>query len=117
MDILIELTSFEDLSKNYIKKVLKTYVDNPLVVGQNFIKICKTSEKWITMTESRNGLVQEHRRNTINTILDYMLYKKTLFFRDTSETIDIDPSKQSKQYQLRHDNIIVTGKQIGRAHV
>jgi hypothetical protein len=116
MDILNELTSFEELSKNYVKKVLKTYVDNPLVVGQNFIKICKTSEKWITMTESRNGLVQEHRRNTINTILDYMLYKKTLFFRDASETTDIDPSKQSKQYQLQHDNFIET-KQDFQTHL
>ena len=99
--------TYDNLSKAYVKKHLKQYIEKPLQIGAAFFQIQKASEKWVTITESRKGLVQEHRRNTIDNILDYMMYKKTLFLKDADESAsDIDPITQSKGYQTQHENFV-----------
>lgn len=109
--------SFDQLSKSYVKKTLKQYTEKPLQIGNSFLQISKASEKWVTISESRKGLVQQHRRNTISTILEYILYKKTLFLRDSEESsTEIDPTTQSKQYQTQHENFLEI-KQDFQAHL
>lgn len=90
------------LSKTTIKNLLKEYENSPIVIGENFITIKRISDKWVSIDESRNGIIQQDKKIILENAIDYIQYKHSLMLRDKDvENISIQDDDENKSIQYR----------------
>lgn len=96
-------------TRGIVRTHLSEHTKKPLKIGNNFIQVLKILEKWVTIAESRNDLVQSQKRVPLKDSIVYFEYKKFLLSTSTSLSDDlVDPKTQNKQYQQQYENYYET---------
>lgn len=89
------------------KRFVKSYLEQKIAFGNNYLLIRKVTGKFISMVESQNGFVHEHRRHDMAGAVKYIGYKKSILSRpQTNTNAGIDMSKQSPGYHQQLSNVI-----------